>query len=437
LTTVQRRVVTRRRSGCLPRRPATSLDIAGEDEAVAGAAIRVAVGSVRGQLVRDQPGVRGVPADRDRRAARRPGRGVGAGRGGPGRGGGGGGAARSVGGVPPQAAGDGVDGPGPVRGDAERRCYVRVRLAQLRPAPGGVGGIRRRGHHLPGGQRRLPEGARRAGGHAGGERADGVHHLDLHRARAAARRRRDRAARPGDDRARRRGQLPAVRHRDTRHRRDRAGPSPGQHGPGRARADAGRRPGRRMAAHPDAPGAAPAVPVHPDVQRPDHGDRAAARGAHARPSRVRALAVRAGVRDTVHRRPDRLAAVTPAGGAVRGAPGPAGRRGAAVRLGALAGLHAPGRGRARPGHRRGVRADPVHRRVQPGARHLPARADPGGPGRPHAVRLDGQHQGRHRGPDRPVGRAGQLHRPPRRDHGGRGAPAGHPAAATPAPDAGW
>jgi hypothetical protein len=405
------------------------------------------VGSVRGQLVRDQPGVRGVPADRDRRAARRPGRGVGAGRGGPGRGGGGGGAARSVGGVPPQAAGHGVDGPGPVRRDAEHRCGVRVRGTQLCPAPGGVGRIRRGGHHLPGGQRFLPQSAGPAGGHAGGERADGVHHLDRHRARAAARRRRDRAARPGDDRARRRGQLPAVRYRDTRHRRDRTRPSPGQpsasqhsasqHRPGRTRADAARRPGRRVAAHPGASGAAPAVPVHLDVQRPDHGDRAAARGAHAGPPGVRALAVRPGVRDTVHRRADRLAAVAPAGRAVRGAPGPAGRRDAAGRLGALAGLHAPGRGRARPRHRRRVRADLVHRRVQPGARHLPARADPGEPGRPHAVRLDGQHQGRHRRPDRPVGRAGQLHRSPRRDHGGRCAPAGHPAAATPAPDAGW
>ena len=232
--TVQRLVVTRRRSGCLLRGPAASLDIAGEDEAVAGAAIRVAVGSVRGQLVRDQPGVRGVPADRDRRAARRPGRGVGAGRGGPGRRGGGGGTARSVGGVPPQAAGHGGDGPGPVRRDAEYPGGVRARLAQLRPAPGGVGGIRRGGHHLPGGQRRLPEGGRPAGGHAGGERADGVHHLDRHRARAAARRRRDRAVRPGGDRARRRGQLPAVRHRDPRHRRDRAAP-----GPGRTRTDPG------------------------------------------------------------------------------------------------------------------------------------------------------------------------------------------------------
>ena len=50
-------------------------------------------------------------------------------------------------------------------------------------------------------------------------------------------------------------ELPAVRHRDPRHRRHRAVP-----GPGRTRADAGRRPARRMAAHPDASGAAPAVP---------------------------------------------------------------------------------------------------------------------------------------------------------------------------------
>src|SRR3982074_1997191 len=41
------------------------------------------------------------------------------------------GAARPVGGVPPQAAGDGCDGPDPVRSGDDRPRRVRARLAQL------------------------------------------------------------------------------------------------------------------------------------------------------------------------------------------------------------------------------------------------------------------------------------------------------------------
>ncbi len=76
-------------------------------QAVAGPAVRVAVGGVRGQHVRHLARVRRVPADRDPGAARRAGRGVGAGRRRAGGGRRGRGAARPVGGVPPQAAGDG------------------------------------------------------------------------------------------------------------------------------------------------------------------------------------------------------------------------------------------------------------------------------------------------------------------------------------------
>ena len=92
----------------------------------------------------------------------------------------------------------------------------------------------------------------------------------------------------------------------------------------------------------------------------------------------------------------------------------------------------PGAWRAGAGHGGRVRADHLLRRVQPGARHLPARGDRAGPGRPHAVRVVGQQQGHHRRADRPVGPAGQPHQPPRRDRGRRAAHAGHPAAAPPA-----
>lgn len=63
--------------------------------------------------------------------------------------------------------------------------------------------------------------------------------------------------------------------------------------------------------------------------------------------------------------------------------------------------------------------------------HLPSRTDPGRPRRPRPDRLVGHEQGLDRGDDRPVGAAGRRHRAPRRDRGGRAAPAGHPAAAAP------
>ena len=52
-------------------------------------------------------------------------------------------------------------------------------------------------------------------------------------------------------------------------------------------------------------------------QRPDHGDRAADRDPHARPPRVPAVAIRAGLRRTLRRRCDRVAAGRSPGGPVR------------------------------------------------------------------------------------------------------------------------
>ena len=104
---------------------------------------------------------------------------------------------------------------------------------------------------------------------------------------------------------------------------------------------------------------------------------------------LRALAVRPRLRRALRRRPGRLAAVPAARRAVRAAPGPAHRRDAARVLVGRAGLRRPGRRRARAGDGRRARAGHLHGRVQPGVRHLPARADRDGPGRPHAVRVVG------------------------------------------------
>jgi hypothetical protein len=81
------------------------------------------------------------------------------------------------------------------------------------------------------------------------------------------------------------------------------------------------RPARRLALHPDPPVAAPAVLQLDRGQRPDPGDRAGARRPHARPSALRALAVRAGLHHPLRGRPDRLAAGPPARRAVRAAQG--------------------------------------------------------------------------------------------------------------------
>ena len=166
-------------------------------------------------------------------------------------------------------------------------------------------------------------------------------------------------------------------------------------------------------------------------QRPDHGDRAAARRPHARPPRVRALAVRPRLRRPLRRRPHRLTTGAPARRPVRAAQGHAHRRDAARVLVARAGLHPSRRRRDRARHRRPAWPGHLHGRVQPGARHLPARAHRDRPSRPHPVRVVGHQQRHHRGPDRPVGPAGQPHQPPHRDRDRRPAPPGHPAPAPP------
>ena len=87
----------------------------------------------------------------------------------------------------------------------------------------------------------------------------------------------------------------------------RAGATPGARGRG----------ARGLAVHPGPPQAAPAVLQHRPGQRPDHGDVAAGRRPHARPPRLRALAVRPRVRSALRRRPARGAAVATARRAVR------------------------------------------------------------------------------------------------------------------------
>ena len=167
-----------------------------------------------------------------------------AGRGRAGGGRGGGGAARPVGGVPPQAAGDGRDGPDPVRGAAERPGRVRARLAQLRPAAGRVGRRRRGRHRLQGGQRRLPEGAR-AGRRTCSSRTGGFESttwtataLGPPLGGAAIG-----LLGPVTTVRGQRGQLPALGARDPRDRRQRAAP-----GAARRRTAARRRPARRAGA---------------------------------------------------------------------------------------------------------------------------------------------------------------------------------------------
>jgi len=199
--------------------------------------------------------------------------------------------------------------------------------------------------------------------------------------------------------------------------------------PARRGAAAARRPARRVAVHPGPPGAALAVLQRDGRQRADHGDLAADHRAHARPPRVPAVAVRLRVRRTLRRRPDRLPAGEPARHPVRTAPGHAHRRDAARLLADRAGLHRPWRGRHRARRRRPARPGHLLWRVQSGAGHLPAGADRAGPGGPHPVRLVGQQQHEHRGPDGPVGPAGHHHQPARRDRDGRAPAAGHPAAA--------
>ena len=134
----------------------------------------------------------------------------------------------------------------------------------------------------------------RAGGPARRERAVRVHDLDRHRARTAARRGRDRAVRPGDDRGGRRGQLPALGRgasaRSAAASRARCAPERTGRGCGAGDLLDG---WRHILTH---PALRPLFLNTVAGQRPDHGHRAAARRAHARRPRVRALAVRPRVR---------------------------------------------------------------------------------------------------------------------------------------------
>ena len=105
------------------------------------------------------------------------------------------------------------------------------------------------------------------------------------------------------------------------------------------------------------PGAAPAVLQHDPVQRPDHGRRAAARRPHARPSRLRAVAVRPRVRPALRRRSHRLTAGPPDRREVRAAQGPARLGDTARVLADRAGLRRPRHRRAGARHRRRAGAD--------------------------------------------------------------------------------
>jgi hypothetical protein len=315
----------------------------------------MALGGVRGQHLRHLAGVRRVRRDRDPGAARSPDRRLFAGHGGPRGGRGGGGAARALGGVPAQAVGHGGDGPGPMCGGAQRARGVRLRSVELRPAPARLRGRGGGRHRVQGGERGVSQGRRRARGPARRQRAVRVHDLDGDRVGAAARRGGDRALRAGGDGAGRRRQLPALGLRDPRDGRTRttSGAS-ARVGSARSRA------ARRVALHLRAPGVAPVVRQQVAGQRLDHGDGTVDGRAHARPPRVHAVAVRAGVRGALRRWAGRRAAVASARRSVRAASGP-------HRGGHPAGLLIVGP-RARPSRRRRARARDG-RPVRPGDVH--------------------------------------------------------------------
>ena len=131
-------------------------------------------------------------------------------------------------------------------------------------------------------------------------------------------------------------------------------------------------------------------------------------------------------------RPDRLAAGPPARRAVRAAPGHARRRDAARVLGARAGLHAA---RRSPGSSLVMAVEfglivccGVFNPVL--ATYRLEQTPPDRVARTLSA-WSVSSKATHRGPDRPVGPAGQPHQPPHRDRGRRAAHAGHPAAAPP------
>ena len=204
--------------------------------------------------------------------------------------------------------------------------------SDLRAARGGFDHRRRGQERLPGGERRIRQGAGGTRGSARRQRAVRVHHVERDRGRTAARGRRDRPARTRDDRRCRCDQLPALRGGNRRdpprrtapaaHRSDPAGPA-GDLLDG----------WRYILTHPQS---TRPVLQHHRGQRAHPGHRTAAVGPHARPAGLRPVAVRPRLRDPVRGRPGRRAAGPPARGARRAGEGhvrsagrcaPAGRSG--------------------------------------------------------------------------------------------------------------
>lgn len=282
---------------------------------ILGAAVRLAVDGLRGQRLRLRPGIRGVPTDRRAGAACQSRRGVRAVRRGSRRGCVDRGAARAVDGVSPQTSRDDRDGPVPVRHHDDHPARLRVRLARFRPTAGRIHRGRRRKDRVQRGQRCFSQGPRPARSPARRERPVRVHELEFHRRRAADRWCRDRSVRAGHDRRGRRRQLPALGagyQRDPRPRRTTAAArEPGRRG----------RATRRLAAHSGPSRAPAALPQQHARRRTDHGHRAAAGRAPARPARFPTLAVRPRLRRALRRWTDRVPA------------GPSGRGPLTVRIG--------------------------------------------------------------------------------------------------------
>ena len=420
--------------GVCADRPAR-FDLAGGREigqtAIAGAAVRVAVGGVRGQHVRHLARVRRVPADRDPRAARRAGRRC---RRWPRRGWR---WARLVA-VP---LGPWVEfrrkRPVMIAMDLIRFAALlsvppRSRSAgSASPSSLVVSVVVARGRHrLQGGERRVPEGARAAGG-------------------PARRERRGSSPRPGPPpRSGRRSAAPrsgcSARWRPWSPTRSAtcsrrwasarsAAASRARRAPDAARLRAGDLlDGWRL--HPRPPGAAPAVLQHRPRQRPDHGDRAAAGRADARPT----SGSRPGSTASPSRRP--ASAASSARGWPAGSSPGSGSTAVLLTAGALRACWPVGLAFVRPGAAGLVLVIAVEFGLvtcmgvfNPVLATYRLEHTAHGPRRPHAVRLVGHEQRHHRGPDRRSGACWPRATGPRTAIAVAGRPAaGDPAAAPPA-----
>ena len=168
---------------------------------------------------------------------------------------------------------------------------------------------------------------------------------------------------------------------------------------------AGRRPARRLAVHPRRRRRCARCSSTPSLFNGLIMATSAAAGRpHARPARVRALAVRPRLRRALGRRAARLTAGPAARHPVRAAHGPGRRRDAARAAGPSAWPSSgPGAGGLAAGDRRRARAHLLLRGLQPRLRHLPPPAHGHRPGVPHAVGLGGDDQDHHRAPDRRSG----------------------------------